>query len=95
MNQKLNTETQELLDEGRKKEWANDLKFRAVETNSQHESEDTQRSSVGAELPTQRIETHRNEFFGSKGQQSPPRMESRLAARDLKVFHLKDQIDWS
>ena len=93
--QKLNTETQELLDEGRKKEWANDLRFRSVETISQHESEDIQRSSGEAELPTQRIETDKNDFFGSKGQQSPPLMESRLAARDLKVFHLKDQIHWS
>ena len=80
--QKLDHAHQKLLDESRLKEWNNYLKLGAVKVISKEEAEQIVYSGDSEELPTQWIETDKNEFLRSEsGKEVEPKMKSRLVAR--------------
>jgi len=90
--QKLDKAHQVLLDASRLKEWDNYLKFGAVKVISKKEAEDLVYSGA-EELPTQWIETDKNEFLRNESNPDmDPLMKSRLVARgDLShIFSRSD-----
>ena len=79
---RLGAAHQKLLDESRFKEWDNYLKFGAVKIISEKEAMDLV-DSGSEELPTQWIETDKNEYMRSEAcaEEIEPNMKSRLVAR--------------